>query len=162
MLTRMGGRHWPAIVAIPVLALGFAVGGCGEEETEEDRVVAAVEQLQEDLADGDFRAVCEGMTERPKRQIGSIGHRRKPTECRFDLSDYVRQMKESGAVYGRDEDLRRARRPQVTDVNVRGDRAVATMTLRGEPFRVPLAKREAAWKLDDFFGAIGPPPRPLR
>lgn len=168
-MTRAAGRGarlrpW-ALAVLASLAVPGVVA-CGEgSETEEDRVTAAVEQLHEDLSAGRIREVCAAMTARPQRQIGSVGHGRKPTSCDADLRELLQGMRASAqAAEDPSMDLSRAQRPEVVDVVFgRGERD-ATVTLkldRGE-FRVPFAKRDGDWRLADFFGAQGPPPRALR
>ena len=144
-----------------MVALGL-VSSCGGGETEPQRATEAVESLQGDMAAGRLEAVCAAMTERVHRQIGSIGHGRRPTTCERDLRDLV-EGTHAAAGAGDGESLRRAPRPEVVDVAVgrAGDAAVATLTLGGDPFRVPLAKEDGEWKLDDLLGATGPIPRAL-
>ncbi len=155
-----------AILLVLVMAV---VAGCGGGESEEDRATAALEGLHEDLAAGRFDEVCEGMTRRPRIQIGSVGHKTQPTTCERDLRKFLAEMKENAAAYGdaadkRRADLQHAPRPRVVAMDVAGggDKAVATLTLGNGQYRVPLAQEDGEWKLADFFGAVGPPPKALR
>lgn len=120
----------------------------------------AVRELEEDLAAGRVAAVCDRLTERAARQIGSVGHRRTPTTCVRDLREFLYV---TSAADG-EVPLRRAPMPEVvaTRIDRGGASAVATVTLGGDPFRLRLAREGGRWKLDDFFGAVAPPPRPLR
>jgi hypothetical protein len=140
----------------------FTATSCGSSETEEDRVVAAIERMQGDMAAGKMRAVCAAMTRTPKRQIGSAGHGRKPTTCERDVRELV--LNTEIASGSRREGLRRTPRPEVVSVDIGsgGMTAVATMTLGDDPFRIPLTKEDDKWKLDDFFGASAPAPKDLR
>jgi hypothetical protein len=138
-------------------------GACGSEtETEEDRVGAAIEDAHEALAEGRLTDVCAAMTERPKRQIGSVGHARTPTSCERDLRDFLKGLRDAAEASGEVNDLTRAPRPRVKAVRLGRDGKSATAILvvpGGTPYDVPLVKQDANWKLDDFFGASGPPPR---
>lgn len=143
---------------------GLVLIGCGSAApTEEDRVTDAIERLHDEMAAGRIGAVCDGLGWRVRWQIGSIGHGRKPTTCDRDVRELVLST-EQAALAGGGKDLRKTRRPDVVDVAVApGARtAVATLSLKGEPFEVSLAKRDGEWRLDDFFGAQSPPPKELR
>lgn len=151
-----------ATVAL-LAALASTLTSCGGGESgEEERVVAAIEAMQRDMAAGNVRAVCAALTDRPRRQIGSVGHGRRPTTCERDVRELVLSSGLSAA--GEEAGLRRTAKPDVVAVAIDpgGDRAVATLTLGAGPFRVELARERDRWKLDDFFGAVAPPPKDLR
>lgn len=144
-----------AAMAATVLA-----ASCGGGETEDDRVTAAVVKLQDDMAAGRFGAVCAALSARSQRQVGTVGHGRKPTTCRRDLRELVQS---SEAYLGTPiPGLRRTRRPDVVGVEVDGAKATVSLALGSDPYEMPLVKEAGTWKLADFFGAVGPPTRELR
>lgn len=147
--------------AVVILATcAVALAACGGA-SEEDQVVAAIETMQEDMAAGRVEAVCASMTDKPQRQIGSMGHGRIPTTCARDVRELVVGTEVAGPTQG----LRRTPKPDIVDVHVdeRRDRAVAMLKLAAaDAFRVELAKEGGKWKLDDFFGVLAPPPKDLR
>ena len=152
-----------AAAAIATLVVALTLLSCGGGESEEDRVTAAIESMQDDMAAGRIAAVCAAMTTRPQRQIGSIGHARTPTTCERDVRELV--LSTENAALSDDEDgLRSTAKPRVlsVDLDEREDAGVATMTLGADPFRIELVKEGDRWKLDDFLGALAPPPGALR
>lgn len=149
-----GGRHGRWSIVVAALAATFVVG-CGENDAE--RVAAKIEALQTDLAAGDVAAVCANLAARPQRQIGSVGHDRRPTTCERDLRAFVKQLRTGAELTGAEPfDPRRLRRPQLVRVDVDGDRALARMRLDGQPLDVPFVEEEGRWKLDDLFVVTGP------
>lgn len=150
------------------VALGLSlavVSGCGGSgtETERDRVVAAIESVQDAFAAGKYRMACAGLAARPRRQIGSVGHGRKPTTCTRDLQEF--QSSTVTSLEGTGRGLRFYPKPDVVDVRVdrTGSRARATLAFdRGADFDVPLVKARGRWRLADFFGVSAPPPQGLR
>jgi hypothetical protein len=143
------------------LGLAFAVAGCGESE--EDRVRSAIEGLQSDFAARDFAAVCAALAERPKYQIGTVGHGRKPTTCERDLRELVAGLGENpGLGEDRRPDVAKLPKPAVDDVELKDDRAVASLRLADDLVDVPMVRRGGDWKLDDFWVVTGPVRRDLR
>jgi hypothetical protein len=143
--------------------IAFTTASCGGHETEHDRVSATVDHLQEDMAAGRYEAVCSAIATRPRRQIGSVGHGRKPTTCVHDLREFVQGTETPSG--SRESGLRRTRKPDIVAVRIDPDDHKATVTLslgRGDPFRIPLVKEHGDWKLNDFFGVEAPPPKALR
>lgn len=147
------GCLWVALVVASALA------GCSGQNDEE-QVADAVQAMQDHMAAGDFDAVCAAMTARPKRQIGTIGHGRRPTTCPRD----VREMVLTAELQAPGDGLRDSKRPAIRSVRVdpSGERALAVLTVDGGAFHVELAKEDGEWKLDDFFGAVAPPLPDLR
>ena len=162
-MKRLGAGCLLVTIAI---ACASSFVSCGDDpQTEEDRVRAAVDALHEDLAEARLAEVCAAMTRRPQRQIGSVGHDREPTGCGRDLGALLQSTRAAtrasdGAVSG----LSRAERPEVMDVELDGAGRLATVTmaLGGGEYSVPFVKQDGEWRLDDFFGADGPPPEALR
>jgi hypothetical protein len=150
------------ITGVAFALIVIAGTSCGDSETEQDRIRAAIERVQGDMAAGRVKAVCSAMTTRPQRQIGSVGHGRKPTTCERDLRELVQSTDTylGSPTVG----LRRARKPNVLAVDIQpgGRKASATVTLGVDRFDIALAKEDGDWKLDDFFGASAPAPQELR
>jgi len=151
---------------VHVLAAGLfglhLVACGGSADSEEARVAAVIAKLQEDLAEGRISAVCAAISDRSKRQVGSVGHQRKPTTCRADLGDLVRASRslQGSTIKG----LGETAAPDVLGIAIPPDGGTAsvTMTLGERPFRVPFVREKGSWKLDDFFGATARPPADLR
>lgn len=146
-----------------IAAVAVALPSCGGSTSDEDRVESAIVELQREMTAGRVAGVCAGLTDRPKRQIGSVGHGRKPTTCERDLRELLAST-ETSTGFDEVPSLRRARRPKVVGVELdpSGNRAVATLSLGGNRYPVPLAKQDGSWKVDDFFGAVAPAPKELR
>lgn len=152
-----------ACVACLVLATPL-LGGCGNgDANDEARVTAAVEALQRDMAAGRIEAVCTRLAERPRRQIGSVGHGRRPTTCERDVRELVSSTDQAAAA-GLGLSLRSGPKPRVVDVAMSqgGEMATATLAIGGETFDVPLVRRGDDWLLADFFGAQAPAPKELQ
>lgn len=138
-----------------VLALTLGATACGESD--EDRVRAAVESLQEDFAAGDIVAVCDAMSDRSKQQVGRVGHQRKPTTCRRDMLALLNSIPRQAMFYGETApNLRRLPKPEVTGVEISGTKAIAETDLNGHPLSIPMIERDGEWQLDDFFVITGP------
>jgi hypothetical protein len=154
---------WRGLAVGLVAALSLTLAACGDDTSEEDGVTEAIAELQQAMAAGRPAAVCDRLAERPRRQIGSIGHGRKPTTCVRDLREMVFNDDRATAAYGGDP-LSSGPRPKILEVEVAGDGrvAVATMTLGSGPFEVELVKQDGVWKLADFFGAQAPAVKELR
>lgn len=158
-----GGRSRVLAIAALLLA-GLALAACGDRApTDEQRATAVLDDLWSDLAAGRIGAACAALAERPRREIGSVGHGRKPTTCRRDLRDLVLTTQEAAAA-GNGSALGRGPRPRVVEVRITGDgrSADAILALNGGRFRAPLVKHGDEWLLADFFGSIAPAPRDLR
>lgn len=149
-------------LALALISAALSACGGGGEESEQDRVADAVTQLQDDMRAGRIRAICAALTDTAQRQVGSVGHGRKPTNCEDDMREFVVGTElNSGSDF---TGLRKAKRPDVVEVELAADgrTAVAVLASGGDPFRLPLAKTGDRWKLADFFGAAAPAPKDLR
>lgn len=149
-----------AAVASACLACSFAACGGTDDADEIAKVMSA---LQDDLAERDVEAVCAALGPKPRYQLGTIGHDRKPTTCERDLRDYVAGMEKAALLANRPmPNLRRTPRPRVARVEVDGDRAVAVTRLTGDRLDIPFVKDDGDWKLGDLFVVTGPVRRDLR
>jgi hypothetical protein len=140
--------------------LTTATTACGGgEESEADRVEAAVEELQRAYADGDARKACAAMTFDVQLEVGSSGHN-APSLCPRDLRRawrYLRDERERGY----------ATPPGVTTVRVDGNRATVTIEpVHDATTRVAMVEDRGRWKLASFYGTVpstredAAPPRP--
>lgn len=152
------------VLTIFVVSAALALGACGDDDDGDRHVRAAIEELHDDLGAGRLSAVCARLSDRSKHQIGTVGHGTRPTTCPRDLAALLDGIEEAAASTGGDASLRDARRPSVVDVVLRdgGDAATATMSLGADDYSVAMVRRDGDWKLADFFGVVGPPPRFLR
>lgn len=157
-------RLWSVSGIAGMLVIVLALTSCGERaETPEDRVRATLEALQDDMRAGRLGEVCTALAAKPRRQIGSVGHRRRPTSCPSDLREFARNTKAYAGE--REVTLGAAAAPEVLAVAVEPGGAAARATLElgdGDPFSVALVREGGRWKLADFFGVLAPPPRVLR
>jgi hypothetical protein len=146
--------------AVALVALGApACGG----ESDAEQISALIGNLQEDFAAERVGAVCAALGERPKIQIGTIGHETRPTTCERDLRKLLGGI--DYTAFSRGEpvpDLRRNPKPEVVEVEVSGDSAMAHLSLEGKPLEAPFVKEDGEWKLDDFWIVTGPVRRDLR
>lgn len=161
----MGRRHAGRVAACAagtlLLTLGLAPG-CGGDD-DENRIRATIDRLQDDFAAERVAAVCDALGERPKAQIGSIGHSRQPTTCERDLRGFFGNLDYRSFSKGEPvPDLRRNPKPEVVDVEISGDSATAHLSLQGKPLDAPFVKEGGEWKLADFWIVTGPVRRDLR
>jgi hypothetical protein len=140
---RIGPSAWAAAVAMT--AATSALAACGGE-SEQDRVRAAVLDLQRAYADDQPRRACLLLTFDAQREAGDAAHGRAGL-CPGDVRrawGYLRGS--TPAAY--------ATAPPVTAVAVDGDRATATIApARGMRADVPLRREDGSWRVDSFFGA---------
>jgi hypothetical protein len=150
-------------VGSALVATLAVTGGCGGGQSAEERASADVVTLQSALARQDLREVCRRLSRRAQTQIGTVGHK-QPTTCPADLRLFLDGLRQTAPLDAVGSDIARAPRPRVARVAIRdgGDTATATLALDGVEFDVPLVNQDDVWKLDDFFGALGPPAPGLR
>ena len=135
-----------ALFAIALLvASGF--GACGGGDDDADGVRATIEEIQAAYADNDAAGVCANITRRAHLLVGVMAHD-TPGECELEIEKVFRWMR---------GDFTKPQQPQPTpevlDVEVDGDRAVATIASPGHPsFESPFVKRDGEWRLDSVLG----------
>jgi hypothetical protein len=152
-----------AMVAAGVLALVAGACGGGSERTDAEQIDEAMATLQEDLADGNVEGVCAALGPKPRYQLGTIGHDRRPTTCERDLRDYVAGIEQAALISQRPVPrLGAGPHPAVVRVEVSGNRATAVTTLEGDRLDIPFVREDGAWKLGDLFVVTGPVRRDLR
>lgn len=134
-------------VALAVVALGLAAGGCSDDERppgSRHPAAAAVRELQEAFADEDPERICEGMTRDAQIQAAQVAGV-VPTTCERDVRRAFSVIAEGG--WGDSE------QPVVKRVDAKERRATATVEDQ-EDWRtdVALAREAGTWKLSGFVG----------
>jgi hypothetical protein len=123
-------------------ALAVPVGACGGGGSDEDDVKKAVNGVYDALASKNPEKVCDSLSKEGKEQIvrttGRSGKRMSCTSV-FEL----------GFTFAGDA-FKDARDAEVTDVQVDGDEATATVKFKGKTGDVSLVKEDGDWKLDDL------------
>jgi hypothetical protein len=122
-------------------AVGLAACGSGDE----DEVRAAVDRLYAGFADKDAKQVCGSLTAKQRRTVteGAAGtsQRTKPRSCEQVMSLALEFVGNA---------LKDADKAEVTDVQVDGEKAKATVEFKGKSGDLGLAKESDQWKVDDF------------
>jgi hypothetical protein len=125
-----------AVCLCPLPALA-ACGGSGEE----GQVKATVDELYAGFAERDADKVCDTLTEGRRRDLakGVAGSRaRRCEEVMGFALGYVGDA------------LKDAKKAMVTEVELAGDKAKATVEYRGKAGDLGLAKVGGDWKVSDF------------
>lgn len=134
------GRRATAICVALVVTLFAGAGfvACGASETPEQRVAMTLDRLRQQLDDGDFAAVCKGMTGQARMQAtGQLRTRR----CGDELARLLAPGRRSTSRV-------RSGRRDVLSVRVSDDRARATVSLnRWVAGVVRLIESDGDWKL---------------
>jgi len=123
-------------------ALAVTLGACGGGGNDEDDVRKAVNGVYDALASKDAKKVCGSLSEQGREQIArTTGRSGKRMSCEsvFGL----------GFAFA-GETFKDAREAEVTDVEIDGDEATATVKFKGKTGDVSLVKENGDWKLDDL------------
>jgi hypothetical protein len=133
----------PLLWLVACLALALPVGACGGGGgSDEDDVKDAVNGVYGALADEDEEQVCDSLSKQGKEQVTESGGRAgKRVTCESILR--------LGFVVTGDT-FKDARDAKVTDVQVDGDQATATVEYKRKTGDVSLVKEDGEWKLDDL------------
>jgi hypothetical protein len=126
----------------PVLVLALALAGCGggsDGEEDEEAVRGAVDGLYAALAEKDANGVCEALA-REQREVVAKGGGTKRASCEQVMGVAMNYV-------GHGKGLEDADEAQVTDVELDGGRAVATVEFKGRSARVELRKEAGDWKV---------------
>jgi hypothetical protein len=127
----------------PVLVLALAVVSCGggsDGEEDEEAVRGAVDGLYAALAEKDADGVCEALAHE-QREVVAKGDGTKPrASCEQVMGVALNYV-------GRGKGLEDADEAQVTDVELEGGRAVATVEFKGRSAPVELRKEAGDWKV---------------
>ncbi|HYP47696.1 MAG TPA: nuclear transport factor 2 family protein [Thermoleophilaceae bacterium] len=126
------------------LALALGLVGCGEGKGDEEQVTSTVNGVYDALADKDADQVCDSLSAAGKRQITRGADRSLSCEEVFK-----RGLSLAG------DALKDAKRAEVTQVKVEGDKATASVKYKKETGKVELLKEDGKWKLNDLGSAGG-------
>jgi len=126
---------------LPLLLSGALLFGCGASD--EDKVRDRVTGLYDAFADEDAKKVCESLTQEQReitaKGAGSGGSSEQSCE----------QVMSLGLGFLKDA-LKDAGNAEVTKVQVKGNRARATVKLKGNSPVVGLEKEDGEWLVSDF------------
>jgi hypothetical protein len=125
----------------PVLALALALAACGGgSDGEEEAVRGAVDRLYSALAEKDAGGVCEALARKQREVVARGGGTKPRASCEQVMGVALNFV-------GRGKGLEDADQAQVSDVEVDGDRAVATVEFKGRSARLELRKEDGDWKV---------------
>jgi hypothetical protein len=126
-------RLAPLLACVAVVACG----GSGDE----DEVRKVVDDLYAGFADRKANRVCDTLSRRQRDAIGAGAGGERTQSCEQVMSI---------ALSFEGEGLKRAKQAEVTDVEVDGDEASATVEFRGKKTRLGLAKEDGEWRIDNL------------
>jgi hypothetical protein len=125
----------------PVLALALALAGCGGgSDGQEEAVRGAVDRLYSALAEKDAGGVCEALAREQREVVARGGGTKPPASCEQVMGVALNFV-------GRGKGLEDADQAEVTDVELDGSRAVATVDFKGRSAQVELRKEGGDWKV---------------
>lgn len=128
---------------LPVLLAGALLFGCGASD--EDKVTDRVTGLYDAFAGKDAKKVCESLTEE-QREITAKGGGSGAGSGSEQSCERVMSL---GLGFLQDA-LKDAGDAEVTKVVIKGDRARATVKLKGNKPVVGLEKEDGEWLVSDF------------
>jgi hypothetical protein len=121
---------------LPCLALA-ACGGSGDE----DQVRETVEGLYAGFAETDADRICGSLTKKQREVVTKGAGTRKAQSCEQVMSVALSLVGDA---------LKEAKEAKVTDVEVNGDQARATVEFRGKSSDLGLAREDGEWKVSDL------------
>jgi hypothetical protein len=125
-----------------VFLLALALAACGGSD-DEGAVKDSVKTLYSGLADKDAGKICGVLSRKQRDAVArSGGTQGGGASCEQVMGVALSLVK------GRE--LEDADRAEVTKVNVEGDKATATVTFKGKPGKLGLAKEAGDWKVSRF------------
>jgi hypothetical protein len=127
--------------SLPLAALlaALAVAGCGSKSSDEKAVKQTVKDVYAALAEKDAKKVCQSISKKGKDEItGSAAKAGRKQSCE--------QLFSLGLAFAGDS-LKQAKNVKVTDVNLDGDTAKATISLQNRKSDIGLVKENGDWKL---------------
>jgi len=134
------------VVAAAIAILALADAGPFADETEEDRVHESVERFLSARADGDFREVCELLTEPLRREVEATSGAEpgaEPPSCSEVLEARGGSQRDEGS----------GGEPEIVDVSVSGNRARASVSrTAGVSQSITLEMVDGAWLVSAFEG----------
>jgi hypothetical protein len=126
-------------LALLALALVLGIAACGSDEADEREVRRTVEGLYEGIAAKDAKKVCSLLSKEGKEELT----RNAPTGDKGSSCETVFGLTFTFGGQGIED----ARDAKVTDVEVEGDEAKATVEYRSEEGDVGLVEEGGEWKL---------------
>ena len=127
------------LLPLAALLVALATAGCGSKASDEKAVKQAVEDVYTALAAKDAKKVCASISKKGQDEItrsAAKAGRKQSCEQLFSL----------GLAFAGDS-LKQAKNVKVTDVNVNGDSAKATISLQSQKSDIGLVKENGDWKL---------------
>ena len=129
----------------PWLTLGIALmalaAGCGSSD--EDEVTQTVDALYAGFSEKDANKVCGTLTAKQRERLT------KAASSRRGKAQSCEQVMGLALTFVGDA-LKDADKAEVTEVEVKGSRAKATVEYKGKSGNLGLAKQGENWKVDDF------------
>jgi len=137
----MPGRR-SRLVAAVCLAVALALGGCGA--TDEERIASVHEEYLAANAAKDHRRICELTT--PEHRSERADHERPEAP----IAVCVEHQIDTNSAPATPRQKRAVREVEVVDVNVDGDRAWASLRLRGRAYPPAEFSRmpDGEWRYD--------------
>lgn len=142
----MGLRATLRAVAATV-AVALTVGGCGSA-TDEQQIRDLVADVQTAFAEGQVTGVCDMLTRAARTHIESIGHE-STRICAREMREFLRGVRAAPGYHPHRPS------PEIVEVEVMGDRALATMAVgAGRLLDVPFRRVGDRWRVNGLYGGI--------
>ena len=149
-------RHRKAGVLAALLAVALVAAGCGDSESEEDRVKGTVTGFFDDVADGQGQAGCARLTGSAVQELSASAFLlQAPASCQEAVELASRQLG--------DEERKALKSAKVNRVTLEGDKATVAdndivLDLEGQssvfrnndPKPMQLEKSGADWKISSL------------
>jgi Domain of unknown function (DUF4878) len=131
-----------------VLAAALALAACGGGGGDEGKVKETVNGFYDALGSKDARGVCDSLAVKQRRSVASsAGAKGRSQSCEKVMGTAL-------AFVG--DRLKQAKDVKVADVSTEGDKATATVELKGKKDKLGLIKEGGDWKVNTFnFGKGG-------
>jgi hypothetical protein len=122
------------------LAACLAIAGCGGSD-DEGEVRDAVNGLYAGFAKRDSDRVCASLTKKQREVVTKGAGTSGARSCEQVMSIALSFVGDA---------LKNADEAKVTEVEVDGDKATATVEYRGKPGRLALAKEDGKWRVSNL------------
>ena len=132
--------------AVPVLAIGLLLAGCGGGGSADGEITKAVRGWTAALADGNGRAACARMTTAAHVELASFAKASTgitpTTACAANATRFTRKLSSNAQRQMRDADV----------AEIRVDGAAATVHMEdGGPNELVLRREGGEWRVDQAF-----------
>jgi hypothetical protein len=130
-------------IAPVALCLALAAAGCGGGSSSGDKraITDRVEGFYDAFSAKDAGRICSSLTPAQRRKITQNRGRRGPKNCSQAVGFAFLLIGNA---------LKGAKDAKVTDVQIKGDRARATVALKGRKGGLGLSKEGEQWLISDF------------